>query len=41
MSDHAATAHEHPNYVKIWGILLVLLAISVERVLALRVARAL
>jgi caa(3)-type oxidase subunit IV len=29
MSDHAATAHEHPNYVKIWAILLVLLAISV------------
>ena len=29
MSDHAATAHEHPNYVKIWGILLVLLCVSV------------
>ena len=29
MSEHAATAHEHPNYVKIWGILLVLLRISI------------
>ena len=29
MSDHAATAHEHPNYVKIWAILLGLLCISV------------
>ena len=29
MSDHAATAHEHPNYIKIWGILLVLLCISI------------
>lgn len=32
MADHAhpaAHAHEHPNYVKIWGILVVLLCISV------------
>ena len=30
MSDHAATAaHEHPNYVKIWAILLGLLCISI------------
>ena len=29
MADHAATAHEHPNYIKIWGILLVLLCISI------------
>jgi caa(3)-type oxidase subunit IV len=29
MSDHAEAAHEHPNYVKIWGILLVLLVISI------------
>ncbi len=29
MAEHAATAHEHPNYIKIWGILLVLLVISV------------
>ena len=29
MSEHAATAHEHPNYIKIWGILLVLLCISI------------
>jgi caa(3)-type oxidase subunit IV len=29
MSEHAAAAHEHPNYVKIWGILLVLLMISI------------
>lgn len=34
MADHAPAAHEeehihHPNYVKIWAILLVLLAISV------------
>ena len=29
MAEHAATAHEHPNYVKIWGILLVLLCISI------------
>src|SRR5262245_29512336 len=28
MADHA-TAHEHPNYVKVWGILLVLLGISI------------
>jgi caa(3)-type oxidase subunit IV len=29
MSEHAATAHEHPNYVKVWAILLVLLAVSI------------
>jgi caa(3)-type oxidase subunit IV len=29
MADHAATAHEHPNYVKIWGILLALLCVSI------------
>ena len=29
MADHAATAHEHPNYIKIWAILLVLLCISI------------
>jgi caa(3)-type oxidase subunit IV len=29
MSDHAATAHAHPNYIKIWAILLVLLCISI------------
>src|SRR5262245_7699038 len=29
MADHAATAHEHPSYVRIWGILLVLLCISI------------
>src|SRR5215510_11873550 len=29
MADHAATGHEHPNYVKVWGILLVLLCISI------------
>ena len=31
MADHAEAAHthEHPNYVKIWGILLVLLMISI------------
>lgn len=33
MADHAQAAHEehthHPNYVRIWAILLVLLAISV------------
>ena len=31
MSDHAATAHEHehPNYIKVWGILLVLLCVSI------------
>ena len=29
MADHAeAHAHDHPNYVKIWGILLMLLVIS-------------
>lgn len=29
-ADHGADhAHDHPNYVKIWGILLVLLVISV------------
>jgi caa(3)-type oxidase subunit IV len=31
MSEHAAAAHEHehPNYIKIWGILLVLLCVSI------------
>ena len=29
MAEHAAEAHEHPNYVKIWGILLVMLCISI------------
>ena len=29
MAQHAEAAHEHPNYVKIWGILLVLLVISI------------
>jgi caa(3)-type oxidase subunit IV len=30
MAEHAhAAEHAHPNYVKIWGILVVLLAISV------------
>ena len=31
MADHAATAHahEHPNYIKIWGILLALLCVSI------------
>jgi caa(3)-type oxidase subunit IV len=31
MSDHAATAHahEHPNYIKIWAILLGLLCVSI------------
>jgi len=29
MTEHAEHEHAHPNYVKIWGILLVLLAISV------------
>jgi len=29
MPEHAETAHEHPNYLKIWGILLVLLVISI------------
>jgi caa(3)-type oxidase subunit IV len=29
MSDHAATAHDHPNYVKIWAILLALLCVSI------------
>jgi len=33
MSEHAAHAeehaHEHPNYIKIWGILVVLLVVSV------------
>lgn len=32
MSDHAAAHddhHHHPNYVKIWGILVVLLVVSV------------
>ena len=29
MSEHAATAHEHPNYVKVWAILLGLLCVSI------------
>jgi caa(3)-type oxidase subunit IV len=29
MADHAATAHEHPNYFKVWGILLALLCVSI------------
>jgi caa(3)-type oxidase subunit IV len=29
MADHAEAVHEHPNYVKIWAILLVLLCISI------------
>jgi len=29
MTEQAHAAHAHPNYVKIWGILLVLLAVSV------------
>jgi len=29
MADHAASAHEHPNYVKVWGILLALLVVSI------------
>jgi len=29
MAEHAATAHEHPQYVRVWGILLVLLCISI------------
>ena len=28
MADHAATAHGHPNYIKVWAILLVLLVVS-------------
>ena len=29
MSDHAAAAHEHPNYFKVWAILLGLLCVSI------------
>ena len=29
MAEHAETAHAHPNYVKVWGILLGLLVISI------------
>src|SRR5262245_686015 len=29
MAEHAVEAHQHPNYVKIWAILLVLLCISI------------
>ena len=29
MSEHAAAVHEHPNYIKIWAILLVMLCISI------------
>lgn len=28
-TDHAELAHHHPNYVKVWAILVVLLAISI------------
>ena len=29
MAEHAADAHEHPNYVKVWAILLGLLCVSI------------